>query len=82
MTRRSWLIIGVNSGFGRVTTEQLLARGDRGAGTVRNLATMDDLKAEHGDLHWVAELDLAECPRSAASSTAPTPLLAGSRSSS
>lgn len=60
MTRRSWLITGVNSGFGRVMTEQLLARGDRVAGTVRNLATMDDLKAEHGERLWVAELDLAD----------------------
>jgi hypothetical protein len=36
----------VSSGFGRIMTEQLLARGDRIAGTVRNLSVMDDLKAE------------------------------------
>jgi NAD(P)-dependent dehydrogenase (short-subunit alcohol dehydrogenase family) len=29
MTQRTWLITGVNSGFGRHMTEQLLARGDR-----------------------------------------------------
>ncbi len=26
---RTWLITGINSGFGREMTEQLLARGDR-----------------------------------------------------
>jgi len=35
MTQQTWLITGVNSGLGRSMTEQLLARGDRIAGTVR-----------------------------------------------
>ena len=46
MPRRNWLITGVSSGFGRIMTEQLLARGDRIARTVRNLSVMDDLKAK------------------------------------
>jgi hypothetical protein len=29
MPRRNWLITDVSSGFGRIMTEQLLARGDR-----------------------------------------------------
>jgi NAD(P)-dependent dehydrogenase (short-subunit alcohol dehydrogenase family) len=33
MPQRNWLITGVSSGFGRIMTEQLLARGDRIAGT-------------------------------------------------
>ncbi|MEA3179297.1 MAG: hypothetical protein QOI59_2820 [Gammaproteobacteria bacterium] len=37
MTQRTWFITGVNSGFGRLMTEQLLARGDRVAGTVRKM---------------------------------------------
>jgi NADP-dependent 3-hydroxy acid dehydrogenase YdfG len=41
MTQRTWFITGVNSGFGRLMTEQLLARGDRVAGTVRKMDTMD-----------------------------------------
>ena len=49
MPQRNWLITGVSSGFGRIMTEQLLARGDRIAGTVRDLSVIDDLKAEHGD---------------------------------
>ena len=37
MTQRTWLITGVNSGFGRHMAEQLLGRGDRVAGTVRKM---------------------------------------------
>jgi NAD(P)-dependent dehydrogenase (short-subunit alcohol dehydrogenase family) len=29
MPQRNWRITGVSSGFGRIMTEQLLARGDR-----------------------------------------------------
>jgi NAD(P)-dependent dehydrogenase (short-subunit alcohol dehydrogenase family) len=39
MPQRNWLITRVSSGLGRIMTEQLLARGDRIAGTVRNLST-------------------------------------------
>ena len=60
MPQRNWLITGVSSGFGRIMTEQLLARGDRIAGTVRDLSVMNDLKAEYGDRLWLAELDLSE----------------------
>jgi NAD(P)-dependent dehydrogenase (short-subunit alcohol dehydrogenase family) len=42
MPQRNWLITGVSCGFGRIMTEQLLARGDRVAGTVRNLSVMDE----------------------------------------
>jgi NAD(P)-dependent dehydrogenase (short-subunit alcohol dehydrogenase family) len=62
MTQRTWLITGVNSGFGREMTEQLLARGDRVAGTVRDLATMADLKAVHGDHLWLAAVDMTDIP--------------------
>ncbi len=60
MPQKSWLITGVSSGFGRIMTEQLLARGDRVAGTVRDLAVMNDLKARHGDRLWLAALDLSD----------------------
>jgi len=60
MPKRNWLITGVSSGFGRIMTEQLLARGDRVAGTVRDLSVMAELKTEHGDRLWLAELDLSE----------------------
>lgn len=62
MTQRTWLITGVNSGFGRHMTEQLLARGDRVAGTVRKMDSMNDLKAQYGDLLWLAYLDVTDTP--------------------
>jgi NAD(P)-dependent dehydrogenase (short-subunit alcohol dehydrogenase family) len=42
---QTWFITGVNSGFGRHLTEQLLARGDRVAGTSRRPVTFA------GDFH-------------------------------
>jgi len=60
MTQRTWLITGINSGFGRLMTERLLARGDRVAGTVRDAASMDDLKALYKDQLWLATLDLTD----------------------
>jgi short-subunit dehydrogenase len=48
----------VSSGVGHVMTEQLLARGDCVAGTVRDLSVMDSQKAEHRGRLWL--LDLSE----------------------
>ena len=62
MTQRTWLITGVNSGFGRLMTEALLERGDRVAGTVRKLDAMNDLKAKYGDRLWLANLDMTDLP--------------------
>lgn len=62
MTQRTWLITGISSGFGRHMTEQLLARGERVAGTVRTLSSVDDLKARYGDQLWLARLDVTDTP--------------------
>jgi NAD(P)-dependent dehydrogenase (short-subunit alcohol dehydrogenase family) len=43
MTARTWLITGVSSGFGRELTSQLLNRGDRVIGTVRDTSKIADL---------------------------------------
>jgi NAD(P)-dependent dehydrogenase (short-subunit alcohol dehydrogenase family) len=59
---QSWFITGVNSGFGRHMTEQLLDRWDRVAGTVRDLQAMADLRGRHGDALWLAKLDLTDAP--------------------
>ena len=59
-TKKTWLITGASSGFGRGLTERLLARGDRVAATVRRAQVLDDLRARHGDRLWVAELDLVD----------------------
>ena len=62
MTQRTWLITGVNSGFGRLMTEALLERGDRVAGTVRKLDAMNELKAKYGDRLRLANLDMTNLP--------------------
>ncbi len=62
MAQQTWFITGVNSGFGRQMTEKLLERGDRVAGTARNLAQLDDLKAQYGDRLWLGRLDLTDTP--------------------
>lgn len=43
MTQRTWFITGVSSGFGRALAQQLLQRGDRVIGTVRNHGKVEDL---------------------------------------
>jgi NADP-dependent 3-hydroxy acid dehydrogenase YdfG len=58
--QKTWFITGVKSGFGRHMTEQLLARGDRVAGTVRKMDAMNDLKAKYGDRPWLAHLDVTD----------------------
>lgn len=62
MTQRTWLITGVNSGFGREMTEQLLEHGNRVAGTVRKMDAMSDLKAKYGNQLWLAHLDVTDTP--------------------
>ena len=60
MTQRTWLITGVNSGFGRLMAEQLLERGDRVAGTVRKMDAVNDLKAKYTELLWLGHLDMTD----------------------
>ena len=43
MKQRTWFVAGVSSGFGREFTEQLLNRGDRVIGTVRDTKKVTDL---------------------------------------
>jgi NAD(P)-dependent dehydrogenase (short-subunit alcohol dehydrogenase family) len=57
---RTWFITGTSSGFGRMLTEKLLARGDRVAATLRKPGALDDLKAQHGDRLWTALLDVTD----------------------
>lgn len=62
MAQRTWFITGVNSGFGRQMTEQLLARGDRVAGTARKMDAVSDLKTKYRDRFWLAHLDVTDTP--------------------
>ncbi|WP_250033710.1 SDR family oxidoreductase [Paractinoplanes maris] len=62
MAVKTWFITGVNSGFGRQLTEQLLERGDRVAGTIRRTGSVDDLRQKYGEQFWVANLDVTDLP--------------------
>ncbi len=55
MKQRTWLITGVSSGFGRQLTDQLLQRGDRVIGTVRDTRKINDL-IEHYPRTFHAEV--------------------------
>jgi len=60
--QRTWLITGANSGFGREMTQQLLARHDRVAATVRNPDSLRNLRERYGDALWVGTLDMTDGP--------------------
>jgi NAD(P)-dependent dehydrogenase (short-subunit alcohol dehydrogenase family) len=55
-----WFITGASRGIGRELTEQLLARGDRVAATLRHPEQLDDLAVVHGDRLWVRQLDVTD----------------------
>lgn len=56
----TWFITGTSSGFGRLLTERLLARGDRVAATVRKPQALADLKVQYGDHLWIASLEMTD----------------------
>ncbi|MCO5994838.1 SDR family oxidoreductase [Actinoallomurus rhizosphaericola] len=56
----TWFITGTSSGFGRLLTERLLARGDRVAATLRRPEALTDLRAQYGDRLWLAQLDVTD----------------------
>lgn len=62
MVQRTWFITGINSGFGRALSEQLLAQGDRVAGTVRRPGSVADLARQYPDALWVGRLDVTDTP--------------------
>jgi NAD(P)-dependent dehydrogenase (short-subunit alcohol dehydrogenase family) len=56
----TWLITGASRGIGRELTEQVLARGDRVAATLRRPEQLDDLASEYGDRLWRRRLDVTD----------------------
>jgi NAD(P)-dependent dehydrogenase (short-subunit alcohol dehydrogenase family) len=60
MTSKTWFITGTSRGFGREWTIAALARGDRVAGTARDLGTLDDLAQEYGDALLPLALDVTD----------------------
>jgi len=60
MSQRTWFITGVSSGFGRQLTEQLLQRGDRVVGTVREKSKIADLLKEYPKTFHAELLDVTD----------------------
>ncbi|WP_461009452.1 SDR family oxidoreductase [Streptomyces capparidis] len=56
----TWLITGASRGIGRELTEQVLARGDRVAATLRKPEQLDDLAEQYGDRLWRSRLDVTD----------------------
>ncbi|XVU23602.1 SDR family oxidoreductase [Actinoplanes sp. CA-054009] len=57
---KTWLITGINSGFGREMATQLLERGDRVAGTIRRLGTAEDLAETYREKLRIFDLDVTD----------------------
>ena len=62
MSPRTWLISGVSSGFGRELSRQLLERGDRVVGTVRDLAKVSDLAKRFPETFYPEVLEVTDTP--------------------
>ena len=57
---RTWFITGASRGMGREMVEQLLARGDTVAATLRDPRRLDDLAQKYGDRLWRRALDVTD----------------------
>ena len=55
-----WFITGASKGFGREWAEAALERGDRVAGTARNLDDVAGLVEQHGDAFLPLQLDVTD----------------------
>jgi len=60
MPQRTWFITGVSSGFGRHITDQLLNRGDRVIGTVRDTRKVTDLIKRYPQAFHAEVLDMID----------------------
>ncbi len=60
MASMTWFITGISTGLGRAMAEQLLARGDRVAGTARAPERLAELAAAHGERLLLLPLELAD----------------------
>lgn len=60
LSSSTWFITGIGRGLGRSIAEEVLRRGGRVAGTVRNLAHADELKDKFPGQLWAGKLDLSD----------------------
>jgi NAD(P)-dependent dehydrogenase (short-subunit alcohol dehydrogenase family) len=56
----TWFITGIGRGLGRSIAENVLRRGGRVAGTVRNPSHAAELKKEFPEQLWITKLDLSD----------------------
>jgi NAD(P)-dependent dehydrogenase (short-subunit alcohol dehydrogenase family) len=57
---KTWFITGTSRGFGREYAAAALARGDRVAGTARDVGALDDLVSEYGEALLPLQLDVTD----------------------
>jgi NAD(P)-dependent dehydrogenase (short-subunit alcohol dehydrogenase family) len=62
MSNRTWLISGVSRGFGYEMTKQLLEKGEKVIGTVRNKDKVSDLIEQYPDTFSCELLDVTNVP--------------------
>ncbi|HBW36082.1 SDR family NAD(P)-dependent oxidoreductase [Desulfosporosinus sp. BICA1-9] len=62
MINRTWLITGVSSGFGYELCRQLLEKGDKVIGTVRNQSKVNGLIKKYPNAFTCEILDLTDVP--------------------
>jgi NAD(P)-dependent dehydrogenase (short-subunit alcohol dehydrogenase family) len=62
MKQRTWLITGISSGFGHELTHQLLEKGDKVIGTVRNQSKIADFIEKYPDTFTCEILDVTDVP--------------------
>lgn len=62
MDHRTWLITGISSGFGFELTRQLLEKGDKVIGTVRNKIKVEDFIKKYSDTFDCEILDVTDVP--------------------
>jgi NAD(P)-dependent dehydrogenase (short-subunit alcohol dehydrogenase family) len=60
MSAKVWFITGTSRGFGREWALAALERGDLVAATARDLSSLDDVVAEHGDAVLPISLDVTD----------------------
>jgi NAD(P)-dependent dehydrogenase (short-subunit alcohol dehydrogenase family) len=60
LTSSTWFITGIGRGLGRSIAEEVMRRGGKVAGTVRNLAHAEELKNEFPEQLWIGKLDLSD----------------------
>jgi NAD(P)-dependent dehydrogenase (short-subunit alcohol dehydrogenase family) len=60
MSTKVWFITGTSRGFGREWALAALERGDSVAATARDLSSLDDIAAAHGDALLPIELDVTD----------------------